>query len=65
MLVLTRKIGEEIQIGDDILITVCKPHPEQPRNVVRIGISAPRSVTILRGELIGKYGQPPAVRTGE
>ena len=65
MLVLTRKIGEEIQIGDDILITVCKPHPEQPRDSVRIGISAPRNVTILRGELIGKYGQPPAVRTGE
>jgi len=48
MLVLTRKVGERIMIGNGIVVTVTAVH----RNQVRIGIEAPRSMTVLRAELI-------------
>jgi carbon storage regulator CsrA len=47
MLVLTRKIDEQILIGDNIKITLVRVHG----NSVRIGIDAPREVRVLRGEL--------------
>lgn len=47
MLVLTRKLGETICIGDDIKITVIKIKGKQ----ARIGIEAPDGVTILREEV--------------
>jgi carbon storage regulator len=46
MLVLSRRAGESIQIGDDITITIIKAG-----NNVRIGIDAPKDVTVLRKEL--------------
>ena len=48
MLVLTRKIGESIRIGDDITITVLDTRGDG----VRIGIDAPRGVKIQREEII-------------
>ena len=48
MLVLSRKSLQSIMIGQDIKITIVKVE----RNQVRIGIEAPRDVTILRDELI-------------
>ena len=47
MLVLTRKPGESIFIGDDIEVTITKVNGRQ----VHIGIAAPRSMNIRRGEL--------------
>ena len=47
MLVLTRKVDESIVIGDSIVITVLAVEGEQ----VKIGISAPRDVPILRQEV--------------
>lgn len=47
MLVLTRKLQETIQIGDDIKITVLRTKG----NTVRIGIEAPNNIPVLRGEL--------------
>jgi len=47
MLVLSRRIGETIRIGDDIEIVVTRID----RAAVRISISAPRDVLIFRGEL--------------
>lgn len=47
MLTLTRKVGESIRIGDEIEIIV----KEIRRNQVRIGIVAPREVSIYREEL--------------
>ena len=47
MLVLTRKIDEQILIGDDIKVTLVRVRG----NTVRIGIEAPRDVRIVRGEL--------------
>lgn len=48
MLVLTRKVGERIVIGDDIVITVLDSRGDG----VRIGIDAPRGVKIQREEVI-------------
>lgn len=46
MLVLTRKWGEAIQIGDDVRVTVVKID----KRIVRLGIEAPSSVRITRPE---------------
>ena len=48
MLVLTRKLEEKIQIGNDIVITILKTKGK----AVQIGVEAPRSVRVLRGELV-------------
>ena len=48
MLVLNRKIGERIKVGDDITLTVIAID----RFGARLGLDAPRGVTILRGELV-------------
>lgn len=47
MLVLTRRIGESIKIGDDITLTVTDVNGSQ----VKLGIAAPSDVPILRQEL--------------
>lgn len=52
MLVLSRKIGERLAIGNDVQIVVSKI----AGNRVTLGIEAPKSVRILRGELRKKDG---------
>ncbi|QGG80796.1 carbon storage regulator CsrA [Litorivicinus lipolyticus] len=47
MLVLTRKIGEKVMIGDDISVTVLGMFG----NHVRLGISAPKTVGVHREEI--------------
>jgi len=47
MLVLTRKVGEKLMIGDNITLTVV----EMGRNSIRLGIEAPNQVQILRFEV--------------
>ena len=47
MLVLSRKLKEQIKIGDDITITVVKLR----NNQIRLGIEAPRDVRVMRAEL--------------
>jgi len=47
MLVLSRREGEKIMIGDSIAITVVRMGGDK----VRIGIEAPNDMLILRGEL--------------
>lgn len=48
MLVLCRKTGEKIQIGPDITVTVLEVRTGR----IRVGISAPREMSIRRGELM-------------
>jgi len=63
MLVLSRKTSERILIGDDIAITIVRIGP----NSVRIGIEAPKGMSILREELCNfsteKPGEAPCVAT--
>jgi carbon storage regulator len=47
MLVLTRKIGQSIVIGDDIEVVVLEVRGEQ----VRVGIRAPKATTVHRKEI--------------
>lgn len=53
MLTLTRKIGESIRIGDDIVVVVKEIKGKQ----VRLGIEAPRDVYVCREELFMKIKQ--------
>lgn len=48
MLVLSRRVGESIVVGDDVTVTVL----EVRGDVVRVGIDAPRSVRVHRAELL-------------
>jgi carbon storage regulator len=50
MLILTRREGETLLIGDNIELTVLAVNGGQ----VRIGIEAPREVTVLREEIAGR-----------
>jgi len=49
MLVLSRRIGEKIMIGDDIVLTIVDIDHNYK---VRIGVEAPRSVLVFREELL-------------
>jgi carbon storage regulator CsrA len=57
MLVLTRKLNQRVQIGDDITITVLRVKG----NTVRLGIEAPRGVRVLRAELPAFDREGPAI----
>jgi len=48
MLVIARRVGEELKIGDDIIIKVISLE----KNQIKIGIDAPRDISILRMELV-------------
>jgi carbon storage regulator len=50
MLILTRRIGETVIIGENIKVTVLRVQGSQ----VRVGIDAPKDVTVLREEICGQ-----------
>ncbi len=52
MLILTRREGESVRIGDDITITVLRVKGSQ----VRLGVDAPKTVAVQRGEIAGHAG---------
>lgn len=47
-LILTRRNGQRIVIGEDIVVTVVNIR----NDIVKLGIEAPRDVLVLRGELV-------------
>lgn len=53
MLVLSRKIGEKLVIGDNITVVVSRV----AGNRVTLGIEAPHDVRIIRGELKSQAGE--------
>lgn len=48
MLVLSRKLGQKVLIGNDIVVTVL----DIERGKIRLGIEAPRSLAVMRPELV-------------
>jgi len=58
MLVVSRKVGERIIIGDDIVVTVVRV----AQGTVRIGVEAPKDMPIVREEIqepLGDAVKPP------
>lgn len=53
MLVLARRVGEKIKIGDDIELVIT----DIKNDIVRIGIVAPREVPVFRSEVYEKIQQ--------
>ena len=57
MLILTRRVGETVMIGDDIQVAVLGVKGNQ----VRVGIEAPTAINIVREELL----KPDRVQEGQ
>jgi len=57
MLILTRRVGESLMIGDDVTITVLGVKGNQ----VRVGVDAPRDVAVHREEIFNRIhdGEAP------
>ena len=53
MLILTRRVGETVVIGDNVVVTVLAVKGNQ----VRLGIKAPRDVAVHREEILERIKQ--------
>lgn len=58
MLVLARKVGQEICIGENIKVTVVRIRKDQ----VRLGFTAPRAINIARKEITSESGREESTR---
>ncbi|MCG6887396.1 MAG: carbon storage regulator CsrA [Proteobacteria bacterium] len=56
MLILTRRVGETLMIGDEVSVTVLGVKGNQ----VRIGVNAPRDVAVHREEIYERIKQEKA-----
>jgi carbon storage regulator len=61
MLILTRRVGETVVIGNDVDVTVLGVKGNQ----VRIGIKAPREVSVHREEIYKRIKEEPAAAQPE
>ena len=61
MLILTRRLGESLSIGDDVKLTVLSIKANQ----VRIGIEAPKEVSIQRTKLLEKNQEEESEKENE
>lgn len=53
MLILTRKVGETLMIGNEVAVTVLRVKGNQ----VRLGVNAPKSVSVQREEIYQRIQQ--------
>ena len=56
MLILTRRVGETLMIGDNVTVTVLRVKGNQ----VRLGVSAPKDVSVHREEIFQRIQQEEA-----
>ena len=61
MLILTRRVGESLMIGDDVTITVRGVKGNQ----VRIGVNAPKEVAVHREEILNRIEEAAAAESEE
>jgi len=61
MLILTRRVGETLMIGDEVTVTVLGVKGNQ----VRIGVNAPKSVSVHREEIYERIRQEREGQTSE
>ena len=61
MLILTRRVGETVMIGDDVTITVLGVKGNQ----VRVGINAPKTVAVHREEIYERIKREQQSEVGE
>lgn len=60
MLILTRRVGETLMIGDEVTVTVLGVRGNQ----VRIGVNAPKDVTVHREEIYQRILQEKTATDG-
>ncbi|MGE0343410.1 MAG: carbon storage regulator CsrA [Porticoccaceae bacterium] len=60
MLILTRRVGETIVIGDDVTVTVLGVKG----NLVRLGVNAPRDLPVHREEIYERIQQEHQAAAG-
>ena len=61
MLILTRRVNETLMIGDDVTITVL----EIRGNQVRLGVKAPKNISVHREEVYQKINSSSAESSGD
>ena len=60
MLILTRRVGETLMVGDDVTVTVLGVKGNQ----VRIGVNAPRNVAVHREEIYDRIKHEQVQKNG-